>query len=273
MEEQNRLGGTISSLSRTLGASRANGATKRTSVAVAAGGRKAARIGRSPLFSPPLEAGEADNRGSRSADLSLGDSPEDEACATVLHWSPLGTDYVSQRHHGAGSELHVERTKPEPAAAASAMGDAVVRDEINLVDTNEGVSSSSEEDDESLFESPESKRRRNRQRAKGRSRHPDAATRGLDESRPRLEKARDINPPLSATQQACLDQIERQEDKNLLLLFWAHGWAAPATDSDLVMASANCFVFLKHQFLALRFVAGTCATCRYSIVVTLTNAH
>ena len=76
--------------------------------------------------------------------------------------------------------------------------------------------------------------------------------------RPRLQKARDLNPPLSATQLAALrlDQFAKPEDQNIMKLFWAHGWKAPVTEGDFDIKTATCFLFLKHQFKALRFVAG-----------------
>ena len=273
--------GEAAPLSITRGASLANGAAvKRNSDVGAATGAKVARFlrGRSPLFSPPQDLEDADGKGWRQREtgtlagrgrgegegMRLMENLHGVRPETALQRPRSHTDTGAQRYIGGG--LHAELMPAErdrererqPAAAEEASAEAV-RDEINLVDSDEETereaardrerdSCSSSEDEASLFESPQSKRRRNRQRDRG------AIDRGHD--RPRLQKPLDITLALSATQQACLEQIERREDRHLLRLFWAHGWRAPAADTDLNMSTAKCFVFLKHQFLALRFVAG-----------------
>ena len=85
-----------------------------------------------------------------------------------------------------------------------------------------------------------------------------AAATGRGGDRPRLQKARDLDPALSGAQLDVLrlNQFERSEDQNLMRLFWAHGWAAPVEEADFDIKTAKCFLFLSHQFEALRFVAG-----------------
>jgi hypothetical protein len=114
-----------------------------------------------------------------------------------------------------------------------------------------------DEDDESLFESDAAKRQRRQREASRRGRAAAAAGHGGDR-RPRLQRARDLDPALSAAQRDALrlDQLKKPEDQNLMRLFWAHGWTPPAAETDLDMKTARCFVFLAHQFEALRFVAG-----------------
>ena len=186
----------------------------------------------------------------KSAAVSPTTSPR-AAAAQPSASPPALSDISTQSSSNDVDSLRAEPTNvtfPELARPDEAY------DEIDLVDSDDKTSSSSE-DEESLFESPQSKRRRNRQRLTGRPGYASAAAGCIDQSR--LQKPRDISTPLSAIQHTCLSQIEKREDRHLLRLFWAHGWTAPASDTDLDMSTAKCFVFLKHQFLALRFVAGT----------------
>lgn len=220
--EQQALGLSAPALSATLDGMLANDAAKVPKT------RKRKSAAASPLTSPQAAA--------TASPSALPSGPSD--AGPLRLWSNA-------------DRLRAERTKF--ALAESTRAEAV-RDEINLVDSDENTGSSSEDED-SLFESPQSKRRRNRQRLRGGPARASAAARCI--SRPRLQKPHDISTPLSGIQQTCLDQIERREDKNLLRLFWAHGWSAPVCDTDLDMSTAKCFVFLNHQFMALRFVAGT----------------